>query len=429
MYYLRRLALLTILLTSLFIVILPAHAGNATVSTCDFASLQTAVTTANTGGGIITFSCSGTITFTSQLTITDNVTINENSNTVIFDGGNSTRHFTVNSGASLTLSGFTLQNGSVSGDDGGSIYNAGTFVGNSLVFLSNGGTLRGGAIYTTSTSSTTLNTSTFSGNTAEYAGAIHSYGTTIVNASAFSGNTALIGAGAIYNQNGTLNISAGTSFTSNQASYGGAIYAYTGTTTIIGASFMNNISTIDTTIGAIQNEGSSIGSQNTTYTGNTCGGSTPITDNGGNTRDAASVGCPGTVLVVPVVPVAPVVLSPDTTALGCTVTADVEAFGMTDNTYCRLLMKNGGVIKFPGAVPQNLINLGVILAVDVYRLQGGQSITDFGGYSRICLAGEGRLFYLDARTSPRAQVELATESLDGMTCGWIPAAGTLVLTK
>jgi len=128
----------------------------------------------------------------------------------------------------------------------------------------------------------------------------------------------------------------------------------------------------------------------------------------------------------PVVP-APVVLSPDTTALGCDVTSVVE--NAPDNTYCRLLMKDGGVVNYAGAVPQNLINLGVILAVDVYRLQGGQSITDFGGYSQICLAGEGRLFYLDARTSPRTQVELATESVDGFTCGWIPAAGTIVLTQ
>ena len=100
-----------------------------------------------------------------------------------------------------------------------------------------------------------------------------------------------------------------------------------------------------------------------------------------------------------------------------------------DNTYCRVLMKNGGVVNYAGAVPQNLIDLGVIFAVDVYRLQGGRSITDFGGYSRICLAGQGRLFYLDARTSPRVQVELATETDGNFTCGWIPAAGTLVLTR
>jgi hypothetical protein len=134
-----------------------------------------------------------------------------------------------------------------------------------------------------------------------------------------------------------------------------------------------------------------------------------------------------TASVVPVVPVAPVVLSPDLTALGCDVTALVE--NAPDNTYCRILMKNGAVVNYAGAIPENLIDLGVIFAVDVYRLQGGQGITDFGGYSQICLAGQGRLFYLDARTSPRTQVELATEIVNGMTCGWIPAAGTVILTN
>ena len=164
-----------------------------------------------------------------------------------------------------------------------------------------------------------------------------------------------------------------------------------------------------------------------TFTGPDTFSNIGITEDSGDleTITIPSVTCTAPV-TPPVVP-APVVLSPDTTALGCDVTSMVE--NAPDNTYCRLLMKDGGVVNYAGAVPQNLIDLGVILAVDVYRLQGGQSITDFGGYSQICLAGEGRLFYLDARTSPRTQVELATESVDGFTCGWIPAAGTIVLTQ
>jgi hypothetical protein len=133
--------------------------------------------------------------------------------------------------------------------------------------------------------------------------------------------------------------------------------------------------------------------------------------------------------IVPVVPAPPVVLSPDLTALGCVLTQNVLAPTAPDNTYCRILMKDGAVVNYSGAVPADLIGLGVIFAVDVYRLQGGQSITEFPNYTQVCLAGSGRLFYLDARQSPRTQIELATELLDGMTCGWIPATGTLVLTK
>ena len=131
----------------------------------------------------------------------------------------------------------------------------------------------------------------------------------------------------------------------------------------------------------------------------------------------------------PVIPPAPVVLSPDLTALGCVLTQDVLAPDAPDNTYCRVLMKNGAVINYSGAVPRPLVDLGVIYAVDVYRLEGGQSITSFPNYTRVCLGGLGRLFYLDARTSPRSMTELTTETLDGMTCGWIPAVGTLVLTQ
>jgi hypothetical protein len=176
-------------------------------------------------------------------------------------------------------------------------------------------------------------------------------------------------------------------------------------------------------VGTMNSGGQPLGTY--TYTGPDTFTNIGITEDTGDLEvlNLPDVTCTATTPVIS----APVVLSPDMTALGCDVTSSV---GITaDNTYCRILMTNGAVVNYAGAVPQNLIDLGVILAVDVYRLQGGQSITDFGGYSRVCLAGGGRLFYLDARTSPRVQTELQTESEGNFTCGWIPAAGTLVLTN
>ncbi|HRF97269.1 MAG TPA: hypothetical protein PLZ51_18800, partial [Aggregatilineales bacterium] len=118
-----------------------------------------------------------------------------------------------------------------------------------------------------------------------------------------------------------------------------------------------------------------------------------VTEESGDSQTASLTGITCNASVVPVAPVVlSVALSPDATALGCDITAYIDV--TTDNTYCRILMNNGKVVNYSGAVPKDLINLGVILAVDVYRLQGGQSITDFGGYSRVCLAGQGRLFYL-----------------------------------
>jgi hypothetical protein len=161
-----------------------------------------------------------------------------------------------------------------------------------------------------------------------------------------------------------------------------------------------------------------------------------VTELSGDTESAllGDFTCPTTVTPPPVTPPppvipAPVVLSPDLTALGCVVTADVDIFNAPNNTYCRVLMQNGVVVNYSGAVPANLIALGVILAVDVYRLDGGQSINTFPNYARICLMGEGRLFYMDGRNAPRVSIELASSVVDGMTCGWIPAPGTLILTN
>ncbi|MCL4253729.1 MAG: hypothetical protein KJ043_08120, partial [Anaerolineae bacterium] len=152
-----------------------------------------------------------------------------------------------------------------------------------------------------------------------------------------------------------------------------------------------------------------------------------VVEEGGDleTLVLADVTCP---LPVPVAPVA-VVLPPDPNALGCAITTEVNIPLAPDNTYCRVLMRDNGVVGYAGAVPQELINLGVIFAVDVYRLNGGQYVTTFPDYTRICLNGAGRLFYMDSRNSPRGIIELSTETEGNLTCGWIPAPGTLILTS
>jgi hypothetical protein len=119
----------------------------------------------------------------------------------------------------------------------------------------------------------------------------------------------------------------------------------------------------------------------------------------------------------------------DPNAIGCVLTANVVAPDAPDNTYCRVLMRDGTVVDYSGAVPQSLIDLGVAFAVDIYRLEGGQAVTTFPDYTQICLSGAGRMFYLDARLSPRDITEMLTEAVDNMTCAWIPATGTLVLTN
>jgi predicted outer membrane repeat protein len=132
----------------------------------------------------------------------------------------------------------------------------------------------------------------------------------------------------------------------------------------------------------------------------------------------------GDEVVVPVSPAGPEVL-------GCVFDTPngMEIGNVPDNTYCTVLMRAGKVVNYPGAVPENLIGLGVIMAVDVFRMDGGRSITEFPTYGRICLRGNGRMFYMDSRNAPRYPIEMSTERVDGMTCAWIPAPGTLILTE
>jgi hypothetical protein len=127
--------------------------------------------------------------------------------------------------------------------------------------------------------------------------------------------------------------------------------------------------------------------------------------------------------------VAPVPTGPQ--VIGCVfdTPSGMSLSNLPDNTYCTVLMRNGSIINYPGAVPAELIGLGVVYAVDVYRLEGGRSIVEFPDYGRVCLRGDGRMFYMDARNAPRYPIEMPTEEYDGMTCAWIPAAGTLILTN
>src|SRR5947209_6931385 len=98
----------------------------ATVSGCPTteAALSADITAAG-AGGTVAFTCvtATTISFTSQITISQTVTLDASGATgaVSFDGGNSHRLFSVNSGAGLTLTHLTLQHGNAS--LGGAIFN------------------------------------------------------------------------------------------------------------------------------------------------------------------------------------------------------------------------------------------------------------------------------------------------------------------
>jgi len=96
--------------------------------------------------------------------------------------------------------------------------------------------------------------------------------------------------------------------------------------------------------------------------------------------------------------------------------------------FCTDLFENGQ-FTIAGSVPANLAS-SVIDAVDVGKFNGERTISgEFGVGLPICLEGQGRLFFLDASTSPRAQFELTTFFVDGRTCGFIINGGTVVLIR
>ncbi|MDX2077136.1 MAG: hypothetical protein SFZ02_11940 [bacterium] len=403
MRYLLRICFMVCLLIIAFI---PTyHTQAATFDVCTLTELENAITTANSNGqaDIINFNCSATLIFTSELPIEvdggNSLTINANGNTVIFDEtGDNNRFFRVNLGASFNLNGLTLQNGNAS---------------------------TGGAIFIDTSTTVSISNSTFINNAVSVSvgGAIVNNGSLIISNSTFTGNTAVTWGGGIYSNIATTTTITNSTFTDNSAEFGGAIDNF-GNLTITQSTLADNIATNSGS--AIRNFGSA-SSQNTAYQNNTCTENV-ITDNGGNTINNAT-GCPGTVVISPVLPPAPMIITAP--VLGCALdtTDGVDVANAPDNTYCRVLMKNGGVVSYSGAVPADLISLGVIVAVDVYRLEGGRTVNTFPDYARICLSGEGRFFYMDGRNAPRVSVEMPSEIVDGMTCAWIPAPGTVILTN
>jgi predicted outer membrane repeat protein len=88
----------------------PAARAAGVVTNCSSdAQLQAAVT----GGGLVTFSCSGTILLSGGLTITANTTIDGTGEQVALDGQNTYTVLAVNSGITLAVNNLTIQHGSL----------------------------------------------------------------------------------------------------------------------------------------------------------------------------------------------------------------------------------------------------------------------------------------------------------------------------
>ena len=179
------------------------------------------------GKGITSVNPDGTVnvddgTYYEHLTISKNVNlVGKSQENTILDGSNTGRPITIDTGATVNISLFTIQNGNAYGSAGGGINNAGNLTMSNSTISGNTGNDRGGGIVNYGT--LTVSNSTINGNTVQYyGGGIYNYGTLILSGSTISGNTVNSDGGGIMNI-GTLKVSNST-ISGNTARYGGGIY-------------------------------------------------------------------------------------------------------------------------------------------------------------------------------------------------------------
>ncbi len=248
------------------------------------------------GKGITSVSVDGTVnvadgTYYEHLTINKNLNlVGQSQENTIIDGSNNGRPITINTGATVSISLFTIRNGRVTGSDtyGGGIYNDGNLTLNNCTVKSNqanpthiyghcygGGifnygnmTLKGSTVeYNTATGYSVYGgginnwgTMTIEDSTVQYnqaisssdevmGGGIYNYGTLIINNSNINGNRAQSSypddayGGGIYNR-GTLimdNSNLEGNIASGYDAYGGGIYNYYGTMNISNSNINQNL--------------------------------------------------------------------------------------------------------------------------------------------------------------------------------------------
>ncbi len=187
-------------------------------------SLRDAVTQANTDAaqGIV-----NTITFATNLSgstitlangvlaLTGSMNI-QGGNVITISGGGVSQIFSISSGATVSLSGLSIIDGTSTGPYGGGIASNGVLTVSDCTFTGN--SARAGGAISNNAGTVTVLASTFNGNSSTVygGGAIENFGTTLVSNSTLYGNTAATNGGAIESSAGSLTVSFST-ITNNQA--------------------------------------------------------------------------------------------------------------------------------------------------------------------------------------------------------------------
>jgi len=296
-------------------------------------TIQSAVGTVSNGGTINIANGIYKGTGNTGITISKDMTIVGQSRAgTIINGTDTAQIFLIPGGNTVTIANLTLANGNKFGGEGGAIDNYGTLTVNGCTFTGNTATYSGGAIINDEVEvngneiqgTLTVNGCSFTGNTAissgSEGGAICNYGTALtVTGSNFTGNTAAgdDAGGAIYTA-GACAVT-GSTFKSNKADDGGAIYSaevgilningctftsntatdyYSGeggaiyngcTCTVSGCTFTNNTAH-NSDGGAIYSDAGTLNVIKSTFTGNTAGDGGAIYNFCGNSATPTTIG-------------------------------------------------------------------------------------------------------------------------------------------
>jgi hypothetical protein len=228
-------------------------------------SLRQALADAN-DGDTINFGApvTGTITLTSgELLVNDSITISgPGANVLAVNGNAASRVFHIASGKTVTISSFTVTNGSAPHlNGGGGIYNDHATLTVNNCTISGNSAFNGGGIDNDSTGgfgSVIVNDSTFIGNSATFGGGMDNDtdgGALVVNNSTLSANGATVG-GGIYSNNGVVGILNST--LSGNAGVG--IYNAGSSNLIIGSTILNSGENIRSDSGMVFSDGYNLSS-------------------------------------------------------------------------------------------------------------------------------------------------------------------------
>lgn len=204
----------------------PLHAAGV-VSTCDETHLRAALT----GGGTVSFGCSGVITLTQTIEVGGVTNIDGAAQQVTLSGGGELPVFDIAEDATLAIANLTIADGF--GAVAGGIINRGVLTVTNSTLVGNGG-YGGGGIANSGTLA--VINSTFADNfTNVYqfggAGIANYQGTVTVINSTFSANQSDGPGGGIRNDQGNVALTNCTFF-GNRATEGGGIYTVNGTLTV-----------------------------------------------------------------------------------------------------------------------------------------------------------------------------------------------------